>query len=120
MYPVQFDSGEIFLVDEHDLRKIDNDKYATGGVILNNNSVYGVMGKSSRMQELPQPKKIIVKPNDEMIIVLWQDGTKTIVKCCEDDNFDVDNGIARAYIKKIYGTNGKFRKQYKDLIDIHY
>lgn len=40
-------------------------------------------------------------------IVIWGDGSKTIVKCSEDDTFDPEKGLAMAICKKILGHNFK-------------
>ena len=47
-------------------------------------------------------KKVIF--NDPVTVVLWLDGTKTIVKC-EDEDFDPEKGLAMAIAKKYLGTN---------------
>lgn len=36
-------------------------------------------------------------------IVLWSDGTKTVVKCDERDEFDPEKGLAMAICKKYFG-----------------
>ncbi len=36
-------------------------------------------------------------------IVLWSDGTKTVVKCDEKDEFDPEKGLAMAICKKHFG-----------------
>lgn len=51
----------------------------------------------------PTIKKVIF--NDPATIVFWTDGTKTIVKCGENDDFDPEKGIAMACMKKLLGTN---------------
>lgn len=45
--------------------------------------------------------------NDPATIVFWSDGTKTVVKCCEDDTFDKEKGLAMAVLKKISGNDSK-------------
>ena len=45
--------------------------------------------------------------NDPATIVFWSDGTKTVVKCCEDDAFDEEKGLAMAVCKKISGNDSK-------------
>lgn len=45
--------------------------------------------------------------NDPATIVFWSDGTKTIVKCCEDDDFDEEKGLAMAVCKKVTGNNAE-------------
>lgn len=45
--------------------------------------------------------------NDPATIVFWSDGTKTVVKCCEDDVFDEEKGLAMAVLKKLSGNDSK-------------
>ena len=51
--------------------------------------------------------------SDVYTIVIWNDGTKTMVKC-EDENFDKEKGLAMAIAKKFLGTN-KNRSNYYDV-----
>lgn len=41
--------------------------------------------------------------NNPVTIVLWSDGTKTVVKCDERDEFDPEKGLAMAICKKHFG-----------------
>jgi hypothetical protein len=50
---------------------------------------------------LPRIEKVIY--NGPATIVKWADGTKTVVKCCEDDVFDPEKGLAMAISKKALG-----------------
>lgn len=45
--------------------------------------------------------------NDPATIVFWSDRTKTVVKCCEDDEFDEEKGLAMAVCKKVSGNDSK-------------
>lgn len=51
----------------------------------------------------PTIKNVIF--NDPATIVMWSDGTKTVVKCGENDIFDPEKGIAMCCMKKLLGTN---------------
>lgn len=46
-------------------------------------------------------KKVIY--NDPATIIFWSDGTKTIVKCMEDDDYDPEKGFMAAVTKKAFG-----------------
>lgn len=47
--------------------------------------------------------KIIVKnPN---VVIFWEDGTTTSVRCSVNDTFDVEKGITMAILKKLFGNN---------------
>ena len=54
----------------------------------------------------PEIKNVIF--NDPATIVFWTDGTKTVVKCQEDDEFDPEKGLTMAIAKKIYGNKGSY------------
>lgn len=43
--------------------------------------------------------------NDPATIVFWSDGSKTVVKCGENDIFDPEKGIAMCCMKRLLGTN---------------
>lgn len=56
-------------------------------------------------------KKVIF--NDPATIVIWTDGTKTVVKCSENDIFDPEKGLAMAITKKAFGNDNSFHKIFK-------
>lgn len=45
--------------------------------------------------------------NKPATIVFWKDGTKTVVKCSENDIYDPEKGLAMAVLKKYWGENFK-------------
>lgn len=53
-------------------------------------------------------KKIIV--NNQTTIVMWYDGTKTIVRPTANDKFDLDAAVCAAIAKKLYGTNSALKR----------
>ena len=46
--------------------------------------------------------------NDPATIVLWTDGTKTVVKCQNDDEYDPEKGLAMCIAKKALGNKGNY------------
>ena len=48
--------------------------------------------------------------NPPATIVFWSDDTKTVVKCCANETFDPEKGIAMAFFKKMFGNTGSFNK----------
>lgn len=60
-------------------------------------------------------KKIIF--NNEATIVLWKDGTKTVVKCDPDDWWDSEKGIALCFMKKALGNTGKYNNVFRKNIE---
>ena len=54
-------------------------------------------------------KKVIFNP--PATVVLWKDGTKTVVKCGKYDAFDEITGVSMCYMKKALGNkSGTFNK----------
>ncbi len=51
--------------------------------------------------------------NDPATIVFWSDGTKTVVKCCPEDTYDMEKGLAMAIVKKMAGNDNRFHKAFK-------
>lgn len=52
--------------------------------------------------------------NDPATIVLWWDGTKTVVKCCEGDTYNKEFGLMACIIKKFTGNDGRWNEIIKD------
>lgn len=51
--------------------------------------------------------------NAPATVVLWSDGTKTVVKCGPNDIFDKEKGLAMAIVKKMAGNDSRFHKIFK-------
>lgn len=51
--------------------------------------------------------------NDPATIVFWTDGTKTVVKCGELDDYDPEKGLAMAIAKKALGNKGNYYNVFK-------
>ncbi len=51
--------------------------------------------------------------NDPATVVLWSDGTKTVVKCGPEDTYDMEKGLAMAIVKKMAGNDNRFHKVFK-------
>ena len=59
-------------------------------------------GKKKKV--LSNIKKVIF--SNPATIVLWNDGTKTVVKCGENETFDEEKGLAMAIAKHALGNDG--------------
>lgn len=57
---------------------------------------------------IPEVKKVIW--NDKACIVIWKDGTKTVVKCQEGDDWSGEVGLMAAFSKKLFGNDNTFNK----------
>lgn len=51
--------------------------------------------------------------NDPATIVLWNDGTKTVVKRGKNDTYDPEKGLAMAIAKKALGNKGNYYDIFK-------
>lgn len=56
-------------------------------------------------------KKVIF--NNPATIVMWSDGTKTVVKCQPGDTYDAEKGLALCIAKKYLGNKGNFNEVFK-------
>lgn len=63
------------------------------------------------MFQFPEIKNVIF--HDPATIVFWSDGSKTIVKCQDDDIFDPEKGLAMAISKKVLGNKSNFNNEFK-------
>lgn len=64
----------------------------------------------SKLFGIAAPKKVIFNP--PATIVIWKDGTKTVVKCKDSDIFEPWTGFAMCICKRIFGDefHSTFRK----------
>lgn len=46
--------------------------------------------------------------NKPATIVIWKDGSKTVVKCQPNDEYDPEKGLALCFMKKALGNKGNF------------
>lgn len=54
-------------------------------------------------------KNVIYNP--PATIVFWNDNTKTVVKCDEDDKYDKFTGLLLCIAKKLYGNTGRYNNE---------
>lgn len=66
---------------------------------------------SERRENNMKIKKVYF--NDPVTVVLWEDGTKTIVRAGEDDIYDHEKGLAMAIAKKALGNKGNYYEVFK-------
>lgn len=76
------------------------------------NLIHGIY--SRRKHEI---KKVIF--NGPATVVYWGDGTKTVVKCSKDDEFDPEKGLAMAIAKKFFGNENGYSKNIKKWVDTY-
>ena len=64
----------------------------------------------------PIPKK--VKFSGPATIILWEDGTKTVVKCQKEDVWSDEVGIVMCYVKKMLGNKGNFNNIFREAMKV--
>lgn len=77
------------------------------------NTIYGIYSNRVNCKGFgtPQIKKLIFNP--PATIVFWNDGTKTVVKCQNYEEFDPEKGLAMAFFKKMHGNKGHYFEEIK-------
>ena len=66
---------------------------------------------TAKAVSVPSIKKVIF--NYPATIVLWSDGSKTVVKCQDGDIYDPEKGLAMAISKKALGNKGNYCNEFK-------
>lgn len=66
---------------------------------------------NEKLVAMPYPgiKKVIF--NNPATIILWNDGTRTVVKCNERDIYDPEKGFAMAISEKVLGSYSGFKRE---------
>lgn len=105
------DLPPVVLMDNHELARaihkgmaIDYSRQSTERVKKNDIVKFGMCSVCIR--------KVIF--NAPATVVLWSDGTKTVVKCGPNDIFDKEKGLAMAIVKKMAGNDSRFHKVFKE------
>ena len=84
---------------------------------IDDNLVYSIRFRASDVEAIDiYVKKVYF--NQPYTIVIWNDGTKTIVKCTEGCKYDKYTGLVTCFLKKFMGDRGfsKFKKIANGLI----
>lgn len=63
------------------------------------------------LKKEPEISKVIFNP--PATIIIWDDDTKTVVKCGENDIYDPEKGMAMAICKKAFGNKGNYCNIFK-------
>lgn len=74
---------------------------------------YGRIGTSFCPDILVNPSIKEVIFNNPATVVIWEDGTKTVVKCQEGDTYNEELGLAMCIAKKFFGNKGNFNEVFK-------
>ena len=71
-------------------------------------TIYKKRPSLNDLKNLLKPERVIF--NNPATIVYWNDGSKTVVKCSENEEFIPEVGLAMAFIRKIYPNRSEFLK----------
>lgn len=66
--------------------------------------------KAQNQIEYPEPVQIYYNEEKEITTVLWNDGTKTMVKLSSGERYAPDGALGYALLKKVYGTRSNYMK----------
>ena len=92
-------------------------KNVNNRIVIDWTASYCVACMEQMKKELRKPLDIVrVIFNDPATIVIWEDGTKTIVKC-NNEKYDKEKGLAMCIVKKWFGNTGKYFDVFKQFID---
>ena len=67
------------------------------------------LNESLREYMKPNIKRVIFNP--PATIIIWNDDTKSVVKCQNGESYDAEKGFALAYLKKLLGNDNTFNKE---------
>lgn len=95
------------------LRNILNTVYGMPGASSDKSKSKNDISKPKMTHGCPGIKKVIF--NDPATVVIWDDGTKTVVKCSEGDTYSEWSGLAFCICKKLMGD--EFHKVFKHWCD---
>lgn len=73
---------------------------------------YGTLGKYLLR---PKIEKVIFNP--PATVILWKDGSRTIVKTQNGEPFDKEKGFVMAYLKRLLGNDNTFNKEIHKWVD---
>lgn len=66
----------------------------------------------------PKPKKVVYDETAGVTVVLWMDGTKTVIRAAEGEEHDPYHGYCVALAKKIHGTNSALKRELEKVLVI--
>ena len=67
----------------------------------------------------PRPKtnaKLVINKEKGTTVALWNDGTKTIVKCQPGDSFDAEKGVAMCFMKRYFKNRGCYNDWLREVL----
>ena len=112
------DITQNFLINNRGVGSVDITKSSYDSMFETRVTSRNLNWMLTELPGLPKIKRVIF--NDPATIVLWEDGTKTVVKKQKDDKkkkFDKEKGLAMAIAKKALGNQGNYFETFKKWCD---
>lgn len=82
-------------------------------------SVFAYITREFDLDHAAKDPDLVIKNvvfNDPATIVMWGDGTKTVVKVQDGDAYSKEHGLAMCIAKKAFGNKGNFNEVFKKWI----
>ncbi|MDD2952522.1 MAG: hypothetical protein PHC95_05080 [Parabacteroides sp.] len=91
------------------------------------NEFENAMRRRLRVHQIPEfrfedPNKFEIENvifNNPATIVIWKDGSKTVVKCQPGEVFSKETGLAMAISKRAYGNTGNYNEIFKKWVPMN-
>lgn len=101
---IQDENGHVYFADVWNISLEQSGPFSDIYIKLNGIVREHGQGTSS-VPKILKAKKVI--HNYPATIVLWEDGTKTVVKCDWHDTYNPTTGLAMCYMKKALGNSSR-------------
>ena len=97
---------------------VNKNNSTTKAEILSTADKIKLAGITASATSIPKPTNYLpeiknVKFNGPATIVFWADGTKTVVKCQDGDDYSEEIGLAMCIVKKVFGNTSKYNDIFK-------
>ncbi len=79
---------------------------------------YSLAASTGGRTTYPKPKKVVYDETAGVTVVLWMDGTKTVIRAAEGEEHDPYHGYCVALAKKIHGTNSALKRELEKVLVI--
>ena len=83
-------------------------------LMLFNGPIEGALIKMKTSMNMALKEVIFAPP---ATIVYWQDGSRTVVKCSDKDEFSEEMGFVLCFMKKMFGNNGSYNNYINDALE---
>ncbi len=110
---IRFESG--YRVKRYELIWAEVKSLTDAGTMIFSDALIFFGKTSSKLNDLTFEIKDVIF-NNPATIVLWADGSKTVVKCQGDDVYSEEVGLALCFAKKALGNKSNFNNVFKKWI----